>query len=122
MGIRPEIFYGRCHFLDNIDKFDRFGGRYPGKLEPPGFKPHIFDQIFKERKFSSGIIITFQVITFPGMSPGHPDTIRSFPQGGEKKLGTHPCGAGDPHHPNVGRVFHPSHPRQIRSTITAIVA
>jgi hypothetical protein len=122
MGIRPETFYDRCHFLDNIDKFIRFGGRYPGKLKPSGFKSHIFNQILKKCKFPSGIIITFQVITFPGMSPGYPDTIRPFSQSGEKKLGTHLCGAGDTNHPNVGRVFQPTHPRQIRSTITAIVA
>ena len=82
----------------------------------------MFQQVFKQRKFSTGIVITFQVMAFSGMSPGHPDAVGPFPQGGQKEFGTHPTGAGDPDHPDIGRIFHPAHAGQVGGAVAAPVA
>jgi hypothetical protein len=82
----------------------------------------VFHQILKQSKFATGIVITFQVMAFSGMSPGHPDAVCSFTQGGKKELGTHPSGAGYPDHPDIGRIFHPADAGQIGRAIAAPVA
>jgi hypothetical protein len=82
----------------------------------------VFHQVLKQRKFASGVIITFQVMAFAGMSPGHPDAVCAFTQGSQEKLRIHPSGTGDSNHPDVGWVFHPSNPCQIGSTVAAPVA
>jgi hypothetical protein len=82
----------------------------------------VFHQVLKQREFASGIIITFQVMAFAGMSPGHPDAVRAFPQGGQEKLRIHPSGAGDSNHPYVGWIFHPPNTGQVGSTVAAPVA
>jgi hypothetical protein len=82
----------------------------------------VFDQVLKKSKFASGVIITFQVMAFAGMSPGHPDAVCALTQGREEKLRVHPAGAGDPYSPDVGWIFHPSDPCQVSSTIAAPVA
>jgi hypothetical protein len=81
----------------------------------------VFHQVLKQRKFTPGIIITFQVMAFAGMSPGHPDAVCAFTQGSQEKLGVHPSGTGDSNHPYVGWVFHPSNPCQVGSTVAAPV-
>jgi len=37
-------------------------------MESIGFYPHIFDEIFEEGEFSSGVIITFQVMAVSRVS------------------------------------------------------
>jgi hypothetical protein len=61
-------------------------------------------------------------MAFAGMSPGHPDAVCAFTQGRQEKFRAHASGTGDPHHPDIGRVFHPSDPGQIGGTIAAPVA
>jgi hypothetical protein len=82
----------------------------------------VFDQVLKKSKFASGVIITFQVMAFAGMSPGHPDAVCALTQSCEEKLRVHPAGTGDPNSPDVGWIFHPSDPCQVGSTIAAPVA
>jgi hypothetical protein len=41
--------------------------------------PHMLQEVLKKHKFSPGIVITFQVIAFSGMSPGYPDSVSTFP-------------------------------------------
>ena len=91
-------------------------------MKTTGFDPHIFDKVFKQGKFSSGIVITFQVMAIAGMSPGDPDPIRSLPQRGQNKLWAHAACTGNTDDPYVGRIFHPADTRQVRSTVTAPVA
>jgi len=57
-----------------------------------------------------------------GMSPGNPDAIRSLPDGRQKKLGAHPSGAGNPYHPNIGRILHAADAGKISGAVTAPVA
>jgi hypothetical protein len=90
-------------------------------LQAAGFNPHVLHQILKQRKFAPSIIITFQVMAFAGMSPGHPDAVCAFSQGSQEKLRIHPSGAGDANHTDVGWVFHPPNPCQIGSTVAAPV-
>jgi hypothetical protein len=82
----------------------------------------MFHQILKQSKFATGVVITFQVMAFAGMSPGYPDAVCPFTQGGKKEFGTHPSGAGNPDHPDIGRIFHPAHAGQIGRAIAAPVA
>jgi hypothetical protein len=91
-------------------------------LKTAGFNPHIFDKVFKQGKFSAGIVITFQVMAIAGMSPGHPDTVRALSEGGQNELGAHSTGAGNANHPDMGRIFHSADARKIGSAITAPVA
>ena len=79
-------------------------------------------QILKEGKFPSGVIITFQVMAFTRMSAGYPDTVCTFPQGGQKEFGAHPSGAGNPYDPDIGRVFHSADAGKIGRAIAAPVA
>jgi hypothetical protein len=79
-------------------------------------------QVLKQGKFTSGIVITFQVMAFAGMSPGYPDTIGALAQSGHEKLRIHSAGTGDTDDPDVGRILHPPHTCQVGSTIAAPVA
>jgi len=82
----------------------------------------MFHQIFKQRKFATGVVITFQVMAFTGMSPGNPDAVRTFAQGGQKEFGAHPAGARYPDNPDIGRILHPADPGKVGSPIAAPVA
>jgi hypothetical protein len=83
---------------------------------------YVFKQILQQRKLPSGVVITFQVMAFPGVSPADPHPVRTVPQGRQNKFGTHPARAGNPDHPEIGRILKSAHPRQIRCPITAPVA
>jgi len=61
-------------------------------------------------------------MAFARMSPGHPDAVCAFTQGSQEKLGVHSPGTGNSNHPDVGWVFHPSHPCQVGSAVAAPVA
>jgi hypothetical protein len=108
--------------IDHFHKFRRLCRGNPGKLEAAGLNPHIFNKVFKQDKFSSGIVITFQVMAISGMSPGHPDAVRALSEGGQNKFRTHSTGTGDSNHPDMGWIFHSADARKIRGAITAPVA
>jgi hypothetical protein len=108
--------------IDHFHKFRRLCRGDPGKLEAAGLNPHIFNKVFKQRKFSSGIVITFQVMAISRMSPGHPDAVRALSEGGQNKLRAHSTGTGNSNHPDMGWIFHPADARKICSAITAPVA
>jgi len=91
-------------------------------MQATGFDPHEFNQVLKEGEFSTGIVITFQVMAFAGVSPGHPDAVCAFAQRRQKKFGAHPSGAGNPDDPDVGRILHSADTRQIGGAIAAPVA
>jgi hypothetical protein len=120
--IRSERLNGSGNFLDNAYEFGRFSRRDPGKLKATGFDPHHFHQILKQGEFAPGVVITFQVMAFTGMSPGYPDAVSAFPHGCQKKLWIHPAGARNPYHPDVGRVLHPADTGEIGGTVAAPVA
>ena len=79
-------------------------------------------QILEQRKLTTGIVITFQVMTFPGMSPGYPDAVSALPKCGQEELGAHPAGAGDADHPDVGGVLHAADAGQVGGAVAAPVA
>jgi hypothetical protein len=76
----------------------------------------------KQRKIASSVIITFQVMTFSGMSTGHPDAVCALTQGSQEKLRAHSPGARDPNYPDIGWIFHASDTREIGRTIAAPIA
>jgi len=82
----------------------------------------VFHQILKQREFSPGIVITFQVMAFAGMSPRNPDAVCAFPHGSQKEFRIHPSGTGDSNHPDVGWIFHPPNSCQVGGAVTAPVA
>jgi hypothetical protein len=109
-------------FLDHINELGGFRGRYPGKLKASRFNAGMFQQVFHEREFSAGVIITFQVMAFAGMSSGHPDRVGPTPQAGQNEFGAHAASAGDADHPDIGRIFHPADPGQVGCPVTAPTA
>jgi hypothetical protein len=76
----------------------------------------------KQSEFAAGIVITFQVMAFTGMSPRYPDTVCAFTQGRQEEFGIHPPGAGNPDNPDIGRVLHPADTGKIGGAIAAPVA
>jgi len=79
-------------------------------------------EVFKQGEFATGVIITFQVMAFAGMSPGHPDAVGPFPQGSQKEFGAHAPRAWNPDDPDVGGILHSADPGKIGSTIAAPIA
>jgi len=82
----------------------------------------MFKKISGKRKFSSGIIITIQVMTFTRMSAGYPYSVSSFSESGKNKFRTHSSGAGNSNNTNIRWILHPADTGKICSTITAPVA
>jgi len=82
----------------------------------------MFHQVGEQGELATSVVITFQVMAFAGMSPGHPHGVRPFIEGGQEKLGAHTTRTGDADNPDIGRVFHPADTRQVRCTVTAPVA
>jgi len=111
-----------AYLFGHIGKLGGLCRGYPGKMESPGFNPNVFKQVLQECKLSSGIVITFQVMAFTRVSPGHPHTVRAVTEGSQDKLGAHPARAGHTDNPEIGRVLKTANPGQIRCTVTAPVA
>jgi hypothetical protein len=108
--------------VDDFDKLGRFRRRHPGKLQASGGDSHVFHQILEQRKLASGVVITFQVMAFTRMSPGHPHAVSPFSQSGQKKLRAHATGAGNPYDTDIGRVFHPAYTGEVGCPVAAPVA
>jgi hypothetical protein len=79
-------------------------------------------QILEQGEFAAGIVITFQVMAFTGMSPGDPYAVCAFTQCRQKEFGIHPPCAGDADDPDVGRIFHPADAGKISGAIAAPIA
>jgi len=91
-------------------------------METIAFNAHIIHEVLKQQKFAAEIVITFQVMALPGMSPGHPDPIGPFAQGGQGHFRAHPSGAWDSDDPDVRRILQSADTGQICSAIAAPVA
>ena len=104
--VRPQGLDGLRDLGDHLNELGGFGRRDPGELQAAGFDPHVLHEILEQREFAAGVVITFQVMAFSGMSPGDPDAVGPLAQRGQEELGVHAAGAGDADHPDVGRVFH----------------
>jgi hypothetical protein len=91
-------------------------------LKAAGFGAHVFHQVLKQSKFAAGVVITFQVMAFAGMSPGNPDTVGTLAQGRQKKFGAHSAGAWNPDDPDIGWILHAADTGKIGSPIAAPVA
>jgi len=82
----------------------------------------MFQQVFHQSEFSAGIVITFQVMAFTGMSPGYPDRISALSQARQNELRAHAAGTWNPNDPDIRRVFHPADTGQIGCAVTAPAA
>jgi hypothetical protein len=91
-------------------------------MDATRFDSHMFHKILKKSEFTTGIIITFQVMAVSRMSPGYPNAVGPLSKGGQEKLGAHSAGAWNPYDPNVGRIFHPADTCQVRGAIAAPIA
>jgi len=110
------------YFFDQVDKLAGFGRRNPGEMEPAGFDTHVFYEILKQGKFSSSVVITFQVMAVARVSAGNPDPICTLPESCQKKLGIHPAGAGHPDCPDVWGILQSAHTGKICGAVGAPVA
>jgi len=119
MLLRSQGFHLFGHLFDHLHKLRGFSRGDPGEMDAIRLDTHVFHQVHEKRKFSTSIVITFQVMAFAGMSPGHPNTIRAFSERGQCKLGTHSTGTGYPYDPNIGRILHSADAGKICSAITA---
>src|SRR6056297_3978397 len=86
------------------------------------FNTHMFEQIAHESKFPACIVITFQVMAFTRMSTGYPYTVSPLPQGRQDVFRAQTACAGNPYHPDIGRILHPGDTGKIGCTIAAPVA
>jgi len=78
VAVWAQLFDRGGNFCDHIDKLGRFGGGNPRKLQSFGLDAHVFHQVLEQGELSTGVVITFQVMAFAGMSPGHPDAVRTL--------------------------------------------
>ena len=91
-------------------------------MESPWFDTHVLDEILEQGEFSSGVVITFQVMAVTRMSAGDPNSVGTLPEGSQEKFGIHPAGAGHPDGSYVRRILQPAHPGKIRCSVGAPVA
>jgi len=90
-------------------------------MESVRFNADMLQEPFKQYKLSSSVVITFQVMAVSGVSPGHPDPIRTMTEGSQYKLGAHPCGTRHADNPEIMGILETAHTGQIRRTIAAPV-
>jgi len=82
----------------------------------------MFQEIVQQGKFSSGVIITFQVMALTRVSPRNPNAIRAAHQSRQNELRAHPGGARDPDGPYIRWVLNSIYSSQIAGGITAPAA
>jgi hypothetical protein len=119
--IGAESLYGLGDLVDHIHELGGFGRGNPGKVQPSGLDTHVFHQIIEQGEFAARVIITFQVMAFSRMSPGHPHAVGTFFERRQCKFNAHSPGAGDPDHADIGWILHTPHTRKIRGTVAAPV-
>jgi len=59
-------------------------------MQPARFNADMLQEPLKQGELSSCVVITFQVMAVSGVSPGHPDPIRTVTEGRQYELGAHP--------------------------------
>lgn len=90
-------------------------------MKPARLNTNLLQEPFQQSEFSSGVIITFQVMAVARVSPRHPDTISPVTEGCKNELGAYPGRARNPDNPEIGRVLETAHTGQIRRSVTAPV-
>jgi hypothetical protein len=91
-------------------------------VESTLFDAHVLNKVFEQGEFSSGIVITFQVMAVTRVSSRDPDSIGPLPESCQEKLGIHPTGTRDPNGSDVRRILQPAHPGKIRCPVGAPIA
>jgi hypothetical protein len=81
----------------------------------------MFQEALEQGKLSAGIVITFQVMTFSGVSARNPYPVGPMTKRIQDKLRTHPARTRDTDNPNIGWVRHSAHASEVGSTVTAPV-
>lgn len=59
-------------------------------MESSRFYADMLQQIHKQGELASCVVITFQVMTVSGVSPGDPDPVGTVPEGRKDEFGAHP--------------------------------
>ena len=90
-------------------------------MQSARFNPNVLQQIAKKGKFSSGVVITFQVMAVAGMSPGNPDTVGTATKSSQNKLRADAAGAGNPDYPYIWGVLKTAYACKVGRPITAPV-
>jgi hypothetical protein len=81
----------------------------------------MFQEISEKGKFSSRVVITFQVMAVSRVSAGHPDAVCAVTECGQYKFRTDPGGARNPNDPDIGRVLQSADSGQIGGAVAAPV-
>src|SRR4030042_7148949 len=100
----PDLFR---HFVNDSRKAVSLRRGDPVQAQPVLFDAEL-GQHFLEQGYPAGCFhITFQVMTFAGMSAADENAIGPFLESLEDKGGVHPAGAHDPDDADIGSVFLP---------------
>ena len=91
-------------------------------MKSAGFDTHVFYEIFEQGKFSSGVVITFQVMAVARVSAGNPDAVCTLSESCQKKLGIHPASAGHPDCPDVWGILQSAHASKICGAVRTPIA
>ena len=91
-------------------------------MDPSRFNTDMLQEPFEQCEFSSGVIITFQVMAVTRMSPGYPYGVCTLTQCCKDEFGAHPAGARNPDNSEIVRILETAYPGQVRCAITAPVA
>ena len=110
------------YLTGHLGELGPFGRGDPREVQPSLFNPNVLQQVFQEREFPTGVVITFQVMAFARVSPGHPNPIRTVPERGQDEFRAHPAGTGHADDPKIGRVLESAHTGQVRSPVAAPIA
>lgn len=86
------------------------------------FDAHVLNKVLEQGEFSSGIVITFQVMAVTWVSSRNPDSISTLPESCQEKLGIHPTGTWDPNGSDVRGILQPAHPGKICCPVGAPIA
>ena len=70
-------------------------------MKPPRLDPYVFQEAFQQGKFSPGIVITFQVMTFAWVSPRNPYPVSPMAKGIQDKFGAYTSCTGDANDPDI---------------------
>ena len=90
-------------------------------MQPSRLKTNVLQKIFQQGKLTPRIVITFQVMALPRVSPRYPHPINPVTQGRQYELGAYPARTGHPDNPEIRRVLEPAHTSQVCRTIATPV-
>jgi len=91
-------------------------------VKPPRLNSNVLQEVLEKGELATGVVITFQVMAVSGVSPGHPNTIRAMPEGGQKELRRNAAGTRHANNSDIWGILKPAYTGQVGGPICAPVA